>query len=198
VHRDRMRLEPYIAERVVRLGSGTIVEGMYMSKWFERAYHIAYELKRPDKEGDAGGGSRGAIDDAATQVARSLNGLVSFLVENKRIVGPDPDSMIDSSQAILMPVIFTTAELWTTDTDLRTADPLTGQLSEPVTAENVGWLPYQYHLSPGVKHGIRPRRFGDTIGQIMDAEYIRTIAIVSAQGIPAFLQEWSYLEPPSR
>lgn len=102
--------------------------------------------------------------------------------------------MSDVPEAILIPAIFTTAELWTTDADLGAADRVTGQLLAPIAVRQVAWLLLQYHLSPGVKHAHRPRSLASNVPDVLDTEYIRTIAIVSTEGIAEFLRFASQLE----
>lgn len=192
VHYKRGDFEPYIAERVQRFGTELDVAGVPLT-YLERAYHVGYELKVGNAQGDVAGTGRGAIEEAATQVSRSISGMVNFLAGNPDVIGK-ASSIMDVPEAVLMPAIFTTAEVWTTDTDLGAADLATGQLSGRVVVTRAAWLPLQYHLSPGVKHAHRPRSLAADVADIMDTEYIRTIAVVSVEGIAEFLRFASRLE----
>lgn len=148
----------------------------------DKAYHIALEVKSNEK-GDSGVG-RGAIEAAATQICRGLNGMIEFVSENV-------STLANSNGAYFLPVIFTTAKLWVSDIDLSSANVEDGNVDiEDANFNEQQWLFYQYHLSPGIKHSSSPINRPTTIGGFMDSEYIRTIAIVSASGIEPFLQ-WS-------
>jgi hypothetical protein len=151
------------------------------------AYHVGVEVKT-EKKGDRHGlVDKSAIEEAMTQVLRGLNGMVEFLANNRQIF-PNDNSIT------LVPVVFTTANLWVSDVDLRTADLITGNIDlGNSTFRKIEWLFYEYNMSPGLKHkqpyggGSHPR---DTLHDVIDREYVRTVAIVSARGIPDFLS-WS-------
>lgn len=149
----------------------------------KEAYHIALEIKS-DKEGDSGGSGRGVIEEAATQVCRGLNGMIEFLSQNTQILH-------NKANAVFLPVIFTTANLWASNADLSSADLESGNIDLQKADFNIKpWVFYQYHTSPGVKHSYSPAKRSEGIGVLMETEYIRTIAIVNAAGIEEFLK-WS-------
>ena len=64
-------------------------------------YDLGIEL-RGEARGESQGAGRGAIEDAATQVFLGVNGLIDFFKDNPRVL---------TQQAIVVPVIFTTARL---------------------------------------------------------------------------------------
>lgn len=110
--------------------------------------------------------------------------MVEFLSRNLQILG-------DATQAHFLPVVFTTAQIWTSDVDLSAAELLTGNLDlSDMKFDKKDFIFYQYHLSPGIKHSHSPSDRPGTIGDFMDSEYVRTIAFVSASGIRDFLL-WS-------
>lgn len=149
----------------------------------EDAYHVALEVKS-DKKGDPYGAGRGAIEEAATQICRGLNGMIEFVAANGRILS-------SQMNAYFLPVIFTTARIWASDVDLASADVENGNIdfSEYSLAEKP-WVFYQYHLSPGIKHSYSPAERPSAMGDLLDSLYVRTIAIVAASGIESFLR-WS-------
>lgn len=136
----------------------------------ESIYHVAVEVKKGAK-GDTTGGGRGAIEEAATQVIRGTNGLINCLSRNQRYVA-------ENCPVSFIPAIFTTAGIWATDI-------------KP-------WLWFQYHVSPGLQHGVERQAPKEedfsrpTLGDLIELEYARTIAIVGSGGIDAFLasQHW--------
>ena len=184
VRRNRIP-EPYIAERVYNNQGVAGADGVPVGHYFDKAYHVGLELKTGEK-GDQSGAGRNAIEEAASQVSRALSGFVNFLGGNLHLLRGD-------QTVFVFPVIFTTAELWTTEADIGDVVPATGKLLSEVEAARADWVAFQYHLSPGVKHPLRPSTIGQSIGEILDAEYLRTILVVSATAIPKFLAWMSEL-----
>ena len=85
-------------------------------------------------------------------------------------------------------MIFTTARLLATDTDLSAADPKSGELSELASAlEERDWLWYDYPQSPGLKHSIPSMNKSSDLREVLFHDYIRRIAVVSPAGLEAFL-----------
>jgi hypothetical protein len=110
--------------------------------------------------------------------------MVEFLSENMQIL-----SKID--EAYLLPVVFTTAQIWASDVELSSANLENGDIDLAGTSfVSKPYVFYQYHLSPGLKHSRSPVSRPTTIGAFMDSEYVRTIAVVTASGIEQFLN-WS-------
>jgi hypothetical protein len=145
-------------------------------------YHLGFEVKTGEK-GDEGGPARTQIEEAAGQVLKGVNGFVEFLSQHSTLLTENTDTPI-------IPVIFTTANLWVSDVRLNEAELSTGNLpTESVKTRSKDWLWYQYHLSPGLRHS----QFGlDRSSSISDAlthEFARCIAIVSPSGIDEFLRE---------
>lgn len=158
----------------------------------ESIYHVAVEVKGGAK-GDAIGSGRGAIEEAATQVTRGVNGLIECFSKNQRYLA-------ENCPIHFIPVIFTTAKIWATEIDIA-SDVTTGQValgSSDVVEKQ--WLWLQYHVSPGLQHGIGRQVPKDkpysraTLGDLLELEYARTIAVVGSGGIDAFLasQRWTW------
>jgi|ERR1043166_1039764 hypothetical protein len=144
------------------------------------AYHFGVEV-RSSKAGDDKGESRRAIEDAVTQVLRGLNGYIEALCQDKQL--------FEETKVHLLPVIFTTAQLWISHSDLGVADLDTGDIDlSKDKFESVPWLWYQYHMSPGLKHTspYEPRH-EIKAEEFIEEKYIRTVAIVSASGVEDFL-----------
>ncbi|MGD1001263.1 MAG: hypothetical protein ABSA67_11265 [Candidatus Brocadiia bacterium] len=148
-------------------------------------YHVALEF-RSQEPGDQHGSGRGTIEEAATQVCRGLNGLVNFWAENS------------ARDAIFLPVIFTTARLYTTEIDLSRADLATGTF-DPSKGQikKADWLLYQYHQSPGLRHSLSSVDKIDEnrlLGDYLWNESARTIAVVGPTGIEDFLTRLNWWE----
>ena|SRR5260370_5794010 len=96
-----------------------------------------------------------------------------------------------SVAALLLPVIFTTATLWVSDSNLSDADVVEGKVDLTSSEfKQMPWIWFAYHTSPGLRHSTTRRTFPATLPQLMDDDYIRHIAIVSSTGIDQFLR-WS-------
>ena len=100
--------------------------------------------------------------------------------------------LCEKHPVILVPMIWTTATIWTTNADLSQASIADGTLAEgDVPVQERPWVYYQYHQSPGLKHPLSPPPSEeDQIANILDREYIRTIPVVSATGISDFLKDF--------
>jgi len=158
----------------------------------ESIYHVPVEVKGGAK-GDAISTGRGAIEEAATQVIRGVNGLIECFSKNQRYLP-------ENCPINFIPVIFTTAKIWATDIDIA-SDVTTGQValgSNDVVEKQ--WLWLQYHVSPGLQHRVDRQVPKDepytraTLGDLLELEYARTIAVVGSGGIDAFLasQRWTW------
>jgi hypothetical protein len=182
---------PYVRRN--RSRSRTIVDCISIERTTGRAYadavipadgepyHIAAEIKTT-ASGEHDSKGRGAIDEAVTQVCRGLNGLIDTMATRTKIL---PERGV----AFLVPVIFTTATLHITDTDLGLADLNDGRLAE-VHAQEVPWLWYQHNLSSSLRHSVArnpPLDTTATLGDLLELEHARSIAIVGPRGIEQFL-----------
>ena len=123
------------------LGAG--VQGVGLRRRLDdAAYHIGLPLKSRERDGESSK-SRNAIEDAAGQVCRGLNGLIELLLSR-------PESRWSASS---LPVIFTTAKLWVSKCDLASAKIEDGSITVPDgDLVETPWVYYQYHVSPGLKH----------------------------------------------
>ena len=155
-------------------------------------YHIGFEA-RSNAVGDKAGESGQAIENAATQISRGLNGFIETIIRNEKLTE-------DVSQVDILPVIFTTAQLYVSNVDLSLADLQTGNVNlESGDVTPVSWLYYQYSLSPGLKHSVQPKQKGYSLATLLQWEYIRTIPIVSWSGVEEFIKWASFrLEMPEQ
>lgn len=159
-------------------------------------YHVALEAKiKLDPKGVSelvAADGRGAIENAATQVIRGLNGLIECASRK------DETKKGFSNPAFFVPVIFTTARLWATDADIAEADLKSGNVDlANAKVERKPWLWLQYHMSPTLTHSVDREESSEgtfrrgTLGHLLKQEYSRTIAIVSTDGIDSFLRQSS-------
>ena len=148
----------------------------------DQAYHIGIEIrpqhKSKNSKRDSGNG-HGQIEDTATQVCSGLNGFLDYMVRQTRIDTPPFD-------AVVIPVIITTARLFTCPADLGEADLATGELSTCDLTET-DRVYYQYHLSPSLRHESNYVPDLLDLPRALDQEFARTIVIVNAAGLEQFL-----------
>jgi hypothetical protein len=146
-------------------------------------FHMALAVKT-DIDGESGPSGRDAIEEAATQVCRGMNGVVTLLNERSDLFGI-------TRNRTLLPVIFTTAKLYTCDLETDDVDLSTGKVpNETLKLKEQPFVYYQYHLSPGIKHRVDPRNISDELSRLLASEYIRTIPIVTATGIKEFIRQF--------
>lgn len=92
----------------------------------------------------------------------------------------------NNSVVRIVPVIFTTAQLFASSADLSSADLETGQVNIDAAFRGASWLWYQYHVSPGLKHTLEPLEKANAIEEYLKSEHIRSLAVVSPSGIEDF------------
>jgi hypothetical protein len=185
--------ESMLVEQVVfdnNTGQTIAVMNNYWSIPRGLEFHLGLELKVQAAKGDPqpkGVTSTGAIEDAATQVTLNLNGLIEFFKAT-------PPPTHTQTKMTFIPVVITTAQLFSTDADIAESDLESGELtaaSVPMVEQR--WLFYQYPTSPSLKHTIPPPRPASEVHELLDlgksleAMYLRSVAIVQAKHIAEFL-----------
>jgi hypothetical protein len=176
----------FILEGILREENGllkTFAREMFISS---KIYHLAVEV-RSNAKGDNVGETGQAIEAAATQVLRSLNGFIQTIFQSSEIIMRH--RVVD-----LMPVIFTTAQLYATNANLSQADLQTGNIVlKTEDVQPMPWLFYEYASSPGLKHSVQDSG-GYSLAKLLEWRYLRTIPIVSPSGIEEFFNWASRFE----
>ena len=147
-------------------------------------YHLAIEVKSGEV-GNKSGKSYGEIEDAATQICRGLNGLIDLYAKYPQ--------MLPNAPVIIIPIILTTANILAGNLEIENIDLQSGNLNTLPTLNPKDWIYYQYHQSPALKHNF-PAVQSDNyeLPYILDRDYIRTIPVVSANGISNFLKQFDH------
>lgn len=176
-----------ILERVMLTEHNRIIAMAVEQFMGTKGYHVALEV-RSDQAGDEVRSGRNAIEEAVSQVLRGVNGMCEFL-------GGHTHFFTAIGRPItLVPVIFTTAKLWASDASLGDADLSSGNTDLSGSGfKQTPWLLYQYNSSPGLKHAqplMEKSPWQNTLKGIMEQDYLRTVAVVNAEGIDDFLT-WS-------
>lgn len=144
-------------------------------------YQVGIEVKT-GISGDPAGSDKDAIANAVTQVFRGANGLANLIRKNPRFLR-------ESRAADIYPVVFTTAELFTTEQELHTADLLTGAMPTLSDFQKRDWVWYQHNVSHSLLSDVRGRFIAESqpdIRRMLLAAHVRGAAVVSASGIKAF------------
>ena len=189
-------------QRPVWLGTQVVVEVLALEEDLksggaggptsDHIFDIGFSVKT-DAAGDPTpvSGDRDGLEQACQQVCRGLNGLIQVLATDPTLA----KTKAGVDRVDFLPVIFTTAKLFTSAVDLRTTDLSSGQVQLPGDVVERDWLYFQYPQSPGLVHSLnRWPEDGDIWSEVVAREYFRSVAIVSANGIGEFLSEvW----PPS-
>lgn len=175
------------AETLLDRGDGVV--GMHVRELQSASiYHIGVEAST-HKKGDEDGAKKGQeIEDACGQVCRGLNGLIECFYQRNML------KTFGRREALFLPMIVTTANLYATTNDLSLASIESGELGEtPLRVEKVNWLWYRYHQSPALKHQVPLNNPSMAFNDILFYEFARTIAIVSPNGISEFLSHRMWL-----
>jgi len=152
-------------------------------------FHLGVSIKTDKKGNKYGDIGNDAIEGAASQSMRGLNGFVNFISQKTSVVGLN-------QSFYLFPVIFTTAGLWTSDADLSKADLESGNIDPAVLGalQPCDWLFYEYNQSPTLKHSVGNVESPANVGDCLQQDYVRTIAIVSWRKIESFMIWLSHLK----
>lgn len=147
-------------------------------------YQLGLVVKTNTK-GDQVFSSKNTIEETATQVIRGVNGL---LLE---VAGRGKEFVHKGNNVWFIPVIFTTAKLWTSDIDIGASDLESGNVNlKDIKANEKNWLWFQYYISPGIKHHLDSSQNIDMkLSSILKNDYTRTIAMVNYDGIEDFLKQ---------
>jgi len=130
-HKDRYYAEKVSSDDTGRHLGSSVAELRDLRE--DEAFHMGFEVKGKAK-GDSGGDPH-LIEKAMTQACRGLNGLVEHFAR-------EPQTLSPLRAAVILPVVFTTATLWTSDFELHAADLATGEPPPVSTLRHVPWLFY--------------------------------------------------------
>lgn len=143
-------------------------------------YQVAWQMKS-SAPGDGHGGQEKGLEQATTQALRGSAGLANMIKQKQALQA--------ITRVKLFPVVFTTARLFATETDLSTANLSTGRFADPIEIREVPWLWLRQNVSPSLRSDVPsglPVSSSD-LASIARDEILRTVAIVTPTGIPAFL-----------
>jgi hypothetical protein len=174
--RDTVILEQLVGHPTAKLLSSPLVVPLS-----REPYHITSEL-RTGERGDGTGTGRDTLERSVTQVLRGVSGLVEHFLSFDW-------AALHGRTFRFIPVVFTTAELWTTEHDISQANVSSGRLdASELAIEPAGWLWFNYNMSPQLRHSARATDRSADLASTLVAEGTRSVAIVSPSGIERFLR----------
>ena len=176
-------ISPLVLEALV-YNSGTIVSQLYTLLHQIETYQVGVVVAG-NEEGEVNDGSgdqRDQIEKVATQVFRGLNGFIHFCAVRQIV-----DHV--KYKVLFVPVIFTTAKLWTSKTDLSTANVIDRSLSPEISSQVCmsPWVWLEYHQSLAFRHNIPLQESSKDLREILYREFVRPVAIVTPEGVENFL-----------
>jgi len=119
-----------------------------------------------------------------------MNGLINFLCKHDRYISAFGVPKENVYELAILPVIFTTANLWVYPDEIGEGTLETGTISaDGKMPKSADWLFYQYNVSPGIKHPLEIDKYpiSKALAAFAARESTRTIAIVNHKGIYQFL-----------
>jgi hypothetical protein len=144
-------------------------------------YHVAMEVKGTAK-GDQHSSGRGVLEEALAQVMKGVHGLAETFAARPALIP-------ERSGFPLIPVVFTTASLFVSDLALGDSSLEDGRVPTPVAPlKRAPWLMYQWPVSPDLMHTVPGDRVDNRLSRVLEVDLVRTVAIVSPDGIAPYLQ----------
>lgn len=144
-------------------------------------FHIALEVKTK-APGDPSGKGR-SLRDAINQVEAGVSGMMGTLAEH-------PHFWANAKTVYFLPVIFTTARLFTTDVDLGASDINTGSLPPNAKVQEARWLWLEDNVSPDLLNPVPLAKPSiSSVASLGIQRHARMIAIVSRDAVDTFLRE---------
>lgn len=152
------------------------------------SYSLCFEI-RDNQKGDGLGQNQNRIDSAISQILRGTSGFMNF------ILSTDKKIIASNTPTHLIPVIFTTAKLLTSEVDISQGDITTGLIDTSLVKTNeVPWLWINYNRSPMFSPKIPLKvhtSLYHNLSYYLQQEFTRSIAIVNSTGMKDFLsRDW--------
>jgi len=181
---DRRDIGRYVrVERLFESKDGNLLtDAMQLESW--SPHHVALEVKT-NLPGDSKGQAR-SLRDAITQTQAGANALLAMLAQNQVLWKDERRTSV-----IVIPVIITTARLYTTDANLANADLATGRIPDGATVTRQDWLWLEDNVSPDLVHEVPSLVSAADIASIVRDRHARSIAVVHSAAIDGFLSSFA-------
>lgn len=144
-------------------------------------YDLGISIKTGQKGDNSRNSSSNEINDALSQVFKGVNGFIKFAKQHPKEI------KLDSKVSAIIPVIFTTANLFTSDINLLESNLEKGDVPKhTITPTDFILLRYPVSESFLTQPSIITAK---SIGEVFDEIYMRTVIIVSTKGLSKLLVE---------
>lgn len=185
--RSKLEGQP-IFERIARDQFGTFFTGGVALTSALDFYHVAVEVNRKREKPGSRVSEEDRIERASNQLCRAIAGMRDLMVRFNRENGL-------ANPTTIIPVLFTTANLWISHIDLTSASLKRGEVDmRSDLLHQKPWVFYQYHMLPTYRREQCSGRTHVNMESMADwiaLEYTRTLCIVSPSGIESF---WRAIE----
>jgi len=139
---------------------------------------------RKNKQGEKSY-EKDSVNESVTQVLRGVSGFINYITSGRQ----NGIEIKKDRKQIIIPVVFTTAQLLITDADIATADLVTGKLPEnQIKAKKTDWIWYNYNRSTEITHGLQMVGTASQGYSNLFREFTRTVAIVGPDGLDSFIR----------
>lgn len=146
---------------------------------------IGLEVSTGEKGDAKGDADKSAINKSVSQVLKGQSGYINYLCNQGKV----PHNLKVDNDYIFIPVIFTTARIFVTDTDLGAADLERGHLpANSVNAEEKEWVWLNHNRSINLTHDVKFDYEANRHENYYFREFTRSVAIVGTKGIDSFLK----------
>jgi hypothetical protein len=146
-------------------------------------YHLGIETKTNEVGNSSGSTKSDEIEHDLSQVCKGMNGLVELIISK-------PSTYPSNRKITIIPLIITTANLFTSDANLENASILTGNYEDDLNLTQAKWLYLQYPQTPGIIHKYNILSNND-LPSLYDSEFLRTVCIVNASHLSNFLKAFN-------
>lgn len=183
--RTESNLDNLLVENIFASEStGAVYSRLLMTRFSQQSFDLGIETRNGAEHSDSDSGGRNAINACVAQVMRGVNGLAG-------LYGTDFQRLLQGPPVMFVPVVFTTANLWGSDTDLGMADLRTGIVaSDAVSVRPLKWLALQSPISAGLRHPYPPVKQPREFADILAVQHLRTVVFVNAIAIGEFLSKF--------
>jgi hypothetical protein len=180
---DRKTFAYFDLLKLPRAGTSHANYGCKIADTTQGIYHLGYEIKT-GADGDGTGNSRNsAINDAVTQAFRGSSGFINSLFYQNKIA-----NLSINENYLFIPVVFTTAKIWSSESNLSDASLENGYLpKQSVEIQQNKWIWFNHNRSRELLHNVSYTPIADLYLK-PNKEYMRSVAIVGTDGIDNFFE----------
>lgn len=178
-------------DHVLRFGKDQFISSTRSVFASGDVYDLGFEIKTDVKGDPCASPDKSPINAAVAQVFRSVGGFIDYIGSTSS----EPDLLEIDKGELIIPVIFTTAELFVSQVDLGTANLKDGRLpASKVDLERRPWIWFNVNRTANFRPSMR-FSYDDVDEDRMPPrfrEFARTVVIVNGESLDDFLtHDWN-------